>query len=107
MGLYGNKIKPGSFYLSSSGYHIIDDCGECNPPDNSCYNTYTGEFSDNFLSDQGSQYTISEYGCINISWESLGWHYNSNYDDDHYGCLVPAPCCCYGEGCENNSCPNN
>ena len=25
MGLYGNKIKPGSFYLSSSKYDIIDD----------------------------------------------------------------------------------
>ena len=25
MGLYGNQIKPGSFYLSSSNYHIIDD----------------------------------------------------------------------------------
>ena len=25
MGLYGNQIKPGSFYLKSSGYHIIDD----------------------------------------------------------------------------------
>ena len=24
MGLYGNKIKPGSFYLSASKYEIID-----------------------------------------------------------------------------------
>ena len=25
MGLYGNQIKPGSFYLKSNGHHIIDD----------------------------------------------------------------------------------